>query len=83
MYVYYMYVYVLSMTYLLYYRARLDELKIFLETEAWELCPVRSTFSLHQLRVYTTVHVPVALLPNQENFCFIVVHVQVYMHLDW
>ena len=32
-------------------RARLEELKIFLETEAWELCPVRSTFSLHQLRV--------------------------------
>ena len=32
-------------------RARLEELKIFLESEAWELCPVRSTFSLHQLRV--------------------------------
>ena len=34
------------------FRSRLEELKIFLETEAWELCPVRSTFSFHQLRVH-------------------------------
>ena len=31
--------------------SRLDELRIFMETEAWELCPVRSTFTIHQLRV--------------------------------
>lgn len=50
------------------YRARLDELKIFLETEAWELCPVRSTFSLHQLRVCMILHVFCAC--THWNFCF-------------
>lgn len=32
-------------------RARLDELKIFLETEAWEPCPVRPSFTIRKLRV--------------------------------
>ena len=32
-------------------RARMDELRIFLEVEAWEVCPVRSTFTIHKLRV--------------------------------
>ena len=32
-------------------RARLDDLRIFLETEAWELCPVRASFTVHRLRV--------------------------------
>ena len=35
----------------LLFSSRLDELRIFMETEAWELCPVRSTFTIHQLRV--------------------------------
>jgi hypothetical protein len=39
-----------------YHRARLEELKIFLETEAWEVCPVRSTFSVHQLREFRFIN---------------------------
>ena len=32
-------------------RARLDELRMFLENEAWELCPVKSNFNTLQLMV--------------------------------
>ena len=35
----------------IYFRARLDELRMFLENEGWELCPVKSTFSILQLQV--------------------------------
>ena len=34
-----------------YHRARLDELRMFLENEAWELCPVKSNFSVMMLQV--------------------------------
>ena len=27
-----------------------------METEAWELCPVRSTFTIHQLRVCDEIY---------------------------
>ena len=33
------------------YRNRLDELRAFLENEAWEICPVRSSFTIQSLRV--------------------------------
>ncbi|GAB1605109.1 syndetin-like isoform X2 [Argonauta hians] len=32
-----------------HHRARMDELRMFLENEGWELCPVRSNFNLLQL----------------------------------
>ena len=32
-------------------RSRLDELRMFLENEGWELCPVKSTFTILQLQV--------------------------------
>lgn len=32
-----------------YHRARLEELRMFLENEGWELCPVKSNFSILQL----------------------------------
>lgn len=32
-----------------HHRARLDELRMFLENEAWELCPVKSNFNILQL----------------------------------
>lgn len=32
-------------------RIRLDELRMFLENETWELCPVKSNFSILQLHV--------------------------------
>ncbi|XP_070199146.1 syndetin-like [Littorina saxatilis] len=32
-----------------HHRARLDELRMFLENEAWELCPVKSNFNTLQL----------------------------------
>ena len=34
-----------------YHRARLEELRMFLENEAWEVCPVKPTFSVHSLQV--------------------------------
>lgn len=35
----------------LFYRTRLEELRMFLENETWELCPVKSSFSIIQLHV--------------------------------
>ncbi|XP_010710865.1 syndetin-like [Meleagris gallopavo] len=34
-----------------YHRTRLEELRMFLENETWELCPVKSNFSILQLHV--------------------------------
>ena len=34
-----------------YHRARLEELRTFLENEAWEVCPVKPTFSVYSLQV--------------------------------
>lgn len=34
-----------------YHRERLEEMRIFLENEGWELCPVKPTFSILQLQV--------------------------------
>ena len=33
------------------FRARLEELRMFLENETWELCPVKSNFNIAQLHV--------------------------------
>lgn len=35
-----------------YHRGRLEELKLFLENEAWEQCPVKSTFNLLNLQEF-------------------------------
>ncbi|XP_061412069.1 syndetin isoform X1 [Lethenteron reissneri] len=35
-----------------YHRTRMEELRMFLENEAWELCPVRSNFSIFQLHEF-------------------------------
>ncbi|XP_064402332.1 syndetin-like isoform X2 [Halichondria panicea] len=35
-----------------YHRGRLEELKLFLENEAWEPCPVRSSFNTQKLREF-------------------------------
>uniref|UniRef100_UPI00359015C9 syndetin isoform X2 n=1 Tax=Myxine glutinosa TaxID=7769 RepID=UPI00359015C9 len=35
-----------------YHRARMEELHMFLENELWELCPVRSNFSVLQLHEF-------------------------------
>ena len=34
-----------------YHRAKLDELRMFLENEGWELCPVKPSFSIFMLQV--------------------------------
>ncbi|XP_067860613.1 syndetin isoform X1 [Heptranchias perlo] len=34
-----------------YHRIRLEELRMFLENETWELCPVKSNFSILQLHI--------------------------------
>ena len=36
-----------------HHRVRLDELHMFLENEAWEVCPVKSNFNILQLMVST------------------------------
>ncbi|MEQ2291016.1 Syndetin, partial [Ameca splendens] len=35
-----------------YHRARLEELRMFLENETWELCPVKSNFNIDQLHEF-------------------------------
>uniref|UniRef100_A0A3B4ZT08 VPS50 subunit of EARP/GARPII complex n=1 Tax=Stegastes partitus TaxID=144197 RepID=A0A3B4ZT08_9TELE len=35
-----------------YHRARLEELRMFLENESWELCPVKSNFNIAQLHEF-------------------------------
>ncbi|XP_018413087.1 PREDICTED: syndetin [Nanorana parkeri] len=35
-----------------YHRTRLEELRMFLENETWELCPVKSSFSILQLHEF-------------------------------
>ncbi|XP_013184327.1 syndetin [Amyelois transitella] len=35
-----------------YHRGRMDELKLFLENEGWEQCPVKSTFNLLNLQEF-------------------------------
>ncbi|XP_059063012.1 syndetin [Achroia grisella] len=35
-----------------YHRGRMDELKLFLENEGWEQCPVKSTFNLLMLQEF-------------------------------
>ncbi|ELU05654.1 hypothetical protein CAPTEDRAFT_184136 [Capitella teleta] len=35
-----------------YHRARMDELHMFLENEAWELCPVKASFSVLMLQEF-------------------------------
>ncbi|XP_053623198.1 syndetin [Plodia interpunctella] len=35
-----------------YHRSRMDELKLFLENEGWEQCPVKSTFNLLNLQEF-------------------------------
>lgn len=36
-----------------YHASRLEELRIFLENESWEICPVKSKFDILQLQVET------------------------------
>lgn len=35
----------------MYHANRLEELRIFLENESWEICPVKSSFDILQLQV--------------------------------
>ena len=39
-----------------YHRAKLDELRMFLENEGWELCPVKPSFSILMLQVHTVLN---------------------------
>jgi len=34
-----------------YHRSRMDELRMFLENDAWELCPVKASFKIIDLSV--------------------------------
>nr|XP_022907569.1 syndetin-like [Onthophagus taurus] len=38
-----------------YHSQRLDELKIFLENESWEICPVKATFQITQLQEFKSL----------------------------
>uniref|UniRef100_A0A8C5BDB7 VPS50 subunit of EARP/GARPII complex n=1 Tax=Gadus morhua TaxID=8049 RepID=A0A8C5BDB7_GADMO len=51
-----------------YHRARLEELRMFLENETWELCPVKSNFSiaqLHEFKFMGQCHSP-SLSPSRQ-----------------
>jgi len=45
-----------------YHRAKLDELRMFLENEGWELCPVKPSFSIFMLQVISLFHTVCCLL---------------------
>lgn len=47
-----------------YHIQRLEELKIFLENESWEICPVKTTFELLQLQEFKGMRY---LLKNYRN----------------
>lgn len=61
------------------FRTRLEELRMFLENETWELCPVKSSFSILQLHVcsmnkmYKCVHTLItkshSVLARSMNYC--------------
>ena len=44
----------------------MDELRIFLEVEAWEVCPVHFTFTIHKLRVpyYADINILMYIPPH-------------------
>lgn len=44
------------------FRGRLDELKLFLESELWVLCPIRANFTVDILRVH--INIPVHVFRN-------------------
>ncbi|KAH1011506.1 hypothetical protein HUJ04_000858 [Dendroctonus ponderosae] len=47
-----------------YHAQRLDELKIFMENEMWEICPVKPTFNVVQLQEFRSVR---SALKNYKN----------------
>uniref|UniRef100_A0A3Q4BWP6 Uncharacterized protein n=1 Tax=Mola mola TaxID=94237 RepID=A0A3Q4BWP6_MOLML len=51
-----------------YHRARLEELRMFLENETWELCPVKSNFNisqLHEFKFMGQCHTP-SMSPSRQ-----------------
>lgn len=52
-----------------YHNGRLEELKMFLENETWQWCPVKSTFHITQL------HVKLYIL--KENIIFIFIGISI------
>uniref|UniRef100_A0AAQ4RDN2 VPS50 EARP/GARPII complex subunit n=1 Tax=Gasterosteus aculeatus aculeatus TaxID=481459 RepID=A0AAQ4RDN2_GASAC len=51
-----------------YHRARLEELRMFLENETWELCPVKSNFNIAQLHGRGSFNL--SLSPIAHNPCW-------------
>ncbi|GLD57833.1 syndetin isoform X1, partial [Lates japonicus] len=50
-----------------YHRARLEELRMFLENETWELCPVKSNFNIAQLHEFKFRAVASVRFPQQGS----------------
>ncbi|KAJ9592435.1 hypothetical protein L9F63_015851 [Diploptera punctata] len=51
-----------------YHHDRLDELRIFLENESWELCPVKPDFTILQLQEFRSLrHVLKNWKPHSDN----------------
>ncbi|XP_021198254.3 syndetin [Helicoverpa armigera] len=56
-----------------YHRGRMEELKLFLENEGWEQCPVKSTFNLlylqefKQFKKYLNIRSDTSLLKTQSD----------------
>lgn len=51
-----------------YHTERLDELKIFLENETWEVCPVKPTFDILQLQEFKSIK---SILKNYKTLSHI------------
>ncbi|XP_065839973.1 syndetin-like isoform X2 [Oscarella lobularis] len=53
-----------------YHRARLGELRMFLENEGWEACPVRASFSIFQLHEFRFLRPAFDNRPNLAETSF-------------
>ena len=53
--------------FLRYHCSKLDELRIFLENEGWEICPVRSDFDIRKLQVININSREIKILLYFEN----------------
>ncbi|KAI4455060.1 hypothetical protein MML48_9g00009008 [Holotrichia oblita] len=51
-----------------YHAQRLDELKIFLENESWEICPVKPTFEITQLHEFRSLRSALKNFKNRQKY---------------
>jgi hypothetical protein len=62
-----------------YHNGRLEELKMFLENETWQWCPVKSTFHITQLHVKFIFYRIQLKFSFIRNFDFYVKHLRLHL----